>query len=256
MSADLQTVFLSVQAADAAQPAPARLQLVDRPGAVATRDGRHLTIDYATVLRHFRADGLKLPVDINHATEIKAPQGEEAEAIGWIVDLAVEGERLMAAVRWRDRERARKAVRHDPYVSPAFLKDAQGVVSRLKSAALVASPALAGQPALAGAGHAAGAQGGGCGPDPALLALQALDGPQLVTHAIATGRLPMEKREEFLAVCGMPGQVAHVRAMLAAAPAGVHARPAAGLSPDPAGERAVAEAMGLTYAQFCAAKAV
>jgi len=101
----------------------------------------------------FKADGLKLPIDLNHASEIRAPKGEAVDVIGWVTGLAADGAQLVADVEWVEPAKAAETIRRHPYVSPAFLHTEAGEATWLKSVALVPSPALAGQVALASAGH-------------------------------------------------------------------------------------------------------
>lgn len=135
---------------EVAGTAPTRIMVFAAGGALALRDGRSYRVDLARLAARYKADGLKIPLDINHATEVKAPLGERADPVGWITALEQEGAALYATVEWIDPAAAPALLKSYPYVSPAFPARA-GEAQWLKSVALVASPALANQPALAGA---------------------------------------------------------------------------------------------------------
>lgn len=132
--------------------APSRVTVFPQVGPIETRDGRRYRIDAATLVARFKADGLKLPIDLNHASEIRAPKGEAVDVIGWVTGLAADGAQLVADVEWVEPAKAAETIRRHPYVSPAFLHTEAGEATWLKSVALVPSPALAGQVALASAG--------------------------------------------------------------------------------------------------------
>ena len=130
--------------------APDRIMLFPRGGTVRMRDGRVYHIDLAKLATRFAADGLKIPIDVNHATEILAPKGERADPVGFVTAVEVDGPALFGTVEWIDPAGAPALLRTYPYVSPAF-PATDGVAEWLKSVALIASPALANQPALAAA---------------------------------------------------------------------------------------------------------
>lgn len=129
---------------------PKRVMLFSAGGTIRTRDGRSYRIDLAKLAARFAADGVKIPVDINHATEILAPQGKRADPVGWITSVEIEGSALLGAIEWIDPAGANALLRAYPYVSPAFPAP-KGEAEWLKSVALVSSPALGNQPALAAA---------------------------------------------------------------------------------------------------------
>lgn len=129
---------------------PKRIMLFAAGGTVRTRDGRTYHIDVARLAARFASDGVKIPIDVNHATEILAPKGERADPVGWVTAVEVEDAALFAAVDWIDPAGAVALLRAYPYVSPAFPAP-KGEAEWLKSVALVSSPALGNQPALAAA---------------------------------------------------------------------------------------------------------
>lgn len=94
-------------------------------GAVNGRDGRSWNNHApAIVIGNIIANGVDLPIDINHSTEIKAPRGEESPAQGWIKATAenfrVENGMLLGKPEWNspdDNPVTRKEYR---YTSPVI----------------------------------------------------------------------------------------------------------------------------------------
>lgn len=139
------------RAADGVTEAPPEwVQLLPPGPEIVARDKRRFSLpDAQAVLANFKANGADLPLDINHATEIKGPKGEEAPAKAWIKALAIRDGVVMGQVSWNvpDAE-AVALVKAYRYLSPAMRHDKAGVVHGLSSAALVTHPALH-MPALA-----------------------------------------------------------------------------------------------------------
>lgn len=127
--------------------APEWVQLT--PGrTMAARDGRFWRLSSPdAVIAAFRSYGADLPVDMEHATQIKGASGEAAPAVGWIKEIvaraADEGAALWARVEWLEAGRKAVAGRAYRYLSPAFTWDkATGEVQAIVSAALTNTPAL------------------------------------------------------------------------------------------------------------------
>lgn len=128
---------------------PRRIVLFPAAGVQKMRDGRVFRFDFAKLVARFVSDGIKVPIDVNHATEVLAPKGERADPVGWVVALEVDGAALCGVVEWCP-ETTPALLEKYPYVSPAFPAP-KGEAEWLKSVALVSSPALGNQPALAAA---------------------------------------------------------------------------------------------------------
>lgn len=109
-------------------------------GDMRAADGRRWRLgDAAAVIAASLADGVDLVIDFDHATEVP---GCAAPAAGWITGLCVEGDHLVASVRWTDRGTAALRAREYRYLSPTFTTRKDGSVVRILRAALVNAPAL------------------------------------------------------------------------------------------------------------------
>ncbi|BBF92367.1 phage protease [Blastochloris tepida] len=105
--------------------APAEIAILPPGPRIRGRDGREwLVDDPAAVVAAFGAGAADLPVDIEHATELRAPKGEPAPAVGWIKGLAARDGGIVAAVEWTEHGRQLVASKAYRYVSPAFRFDA------------------------------------------------------------------------------------------------------------------------------------
>lgn len=82
----------------------------------------------------------KLPFDVEHATEIKAPEGEEAGAYGWILALENRDGEIWAEVEWNYQGRWLIEDKRYLYYSPAFHYDSDGVITAMSSAGLTNKP--------------------------------------------------------------------------------------------------------------------
>lgn len=139
---------LDLTAAGAAGAAgvPIRVQLIPAGPNIVGRDGRGWTFDAqaaAAVMQAFERGGVKLPIDRNHAQELRAPKGEESPAAGWIEALSIVDGALWGDVQWTQRGHAEIAAREYRYLSPAFDYDPDsGRIQRLVSAGLTNSPNL------------------------------------------------------------------------------------------------------------------
>lgn len=85
----------------------------------------------------------KRPFDVEHATHIKAPKGEEAPASGWITQVENRAGEIWGFVKWNAE--GRELIEEEKYAfySPAFAHDPDtGVIYSLESAGLTNSPNL------------------------------------------------------------------------------------------------------------------
>lgn len=116
------------------------------PGPVIVgRDGRRWSYDAADVLRNTLAhsQGAELPFDYLHATELQAPQGNDAPAAGWALEYRIsERGAIEARVDWTSRAANSISAREYRYVSPVFLHDDDGRIARFSSFGLTNKPNL------------------------------------------------------------------------------------------------------------------
>ena len=119
-------------------------------GPAPTRDGRLYRFTPETLVARFRADGIDVPADLNHAFALKGARGETADAVGWAKELQARPDGTYARMEWLDAGKAALATRAYRFISPTFHHGADGEATWLHSIALVAAPALS-MPALASA---------------------------------------------------------------------------------------------------------
>lgn len=94
--------------------------------------------DPQAVIAHTRALGRDIPFDVEHATEIKGPQGEYATAVGWISvkDLEIRDGAIWGKVAWNEGDCWLIKSKSYRYYSPAFTYDSTGKVTSIKSVGL------------------------------------------------------------------------------------------------------------------------
>lgn len=129
---------------------PEWIQLLPIGPEVIGRDGRAWRLEDADALvAAFRAEGVDLPLDWEHATELKAPKGELAPAAGFIKELDVVRDAsagrapgIWGRVDWNQGGASSVRSREYRYVSPVFAHTAEGAIKRLLSAGLTNRPNL------------------------------------------------------------------------------------------------------------------
>ena len=129
--------------------APEWVQVLPLGPQIVARDGRRFTLtDPQALLANLRAKTADLPMDIEHATEIRAPKGEDAPAQGWAKDYELRDDGIWARVDWTPSGARKVADKEYRYVSPAIRHTPTGEIVSLSSFALTTQPALV-MPALA-----------------------------------------------------------------------------------------------------------
>lgn len=93
-------------------------------------------------------DGRPIPFDYNHQTVFAALNGSRSPASGWIDKLENRDGAIWGHVDWTPAGHQAVASREYRYVSPAFLHDAKGRVTKLVSSGLVNAPNLRELPAI------------------------------------------------------------------------------------------------------------
>jgi phage I-like protein len=123
---------------------PERIQLLPAGNQIIGRDGRKWLNDRPdNLLAAFSADGRDLPIDWEHASEIKAPNGEQAPAAGWIKALELQNGELWARVEWTPSAVGHIRNREYRYISPVFVYEKETRrINRITSAGLTNQPNL------------------------------------------------------------------------------------------------------------------
>ncbi len=99
--------------------------------------------DPDAVVAAFRENGADLPVDFEHATQVKGEKGEAALAIGWIKDLANRDGAIWGQVAWNAEGQRAVASKGYRYVSPVFnFTRTAGNITKMVSAGLTNQPNL------------------------------------------------------------------------------------------------------------------
>lgn len=134
---------------------PDRLVLVPASGSFSGIDGRtFINSNPQRIIERWRKTGHDIPVDIEHSTELRGPQGLPAPAVGWISDLVVaENGGIVGTVSWTEEGKELVSARKYRYFSPAYLVDkATKEIAGIRSIGLTNVPNL-GVPALNSEGN-------------------------------------------------------------------------------------------------------
>lgn len=139
------TAALCFQLPPAADEVDGWYRLIPAPGAdglVRGKDGRSWRLgDPAALVAAFNHP---LPVDVNHAEELRAASGEAVPAYAWIEALDAREDGVYGRLAFNARGAAAVKAREYRFISPVFSYDkASREIKRLESAALVNSPNFA-----------------------------------------------------------------------------------------------------------------
>ncbi|SMH35908.1 phage protease [Maritimibacter sp. HL-12] len=123
---------------------PEWVQLLPAGPKISGRDGRAWSLpNPEDVVVRFREDQKRPQIDIEHASQLKAPNGDPAPAVGWIEDMEVREGVLWGKVEWNQSGRALIADRAYRYLSPAFrFEPGSGAILKMVSAGLTNNPNL------------------------------------------------------------------------------------------------------------------
>lgn len=122
---------------------PERVMLFPAGRDLVGRDGKRWVFDAEKARDATAANQSLIPLDFNHATELRAALGEETPAAGWITRVDVQAGALWGSVEWTDKGRYAVMGRSYRYLSPAFQYDEKTrEVGRVVSVALVNKPNL------------------------------------------------------------------------------------------------------------------
>ena len=140
----------AVALAAEAGKAPTRIQIMPAGPDLEAADGRKWKLLDPEAVVQASSGHVDLMIDYEHASHLKAPNGERAEAAGWIKRLYVEEGAIFAEVEWTAQAEGDIASKAYRYLSPEFTVDKNDVVLSISAAALVNRPAF-NMPALASA---------------------------------------------------------------------------------------------------------
>lgn len=122
---------------------PEWIPLVPAGGVVTGRDGRRFKNPGPDrLVAAFTERGLHIPIDINHAQELKAPLGDPSPAYGWVVELAEKEGALLGRIEWNGNGKAALEAGEYRYYSPAYRLSKDGEILYVKSVGLTNSPNL------------------------------------------------------------------------------------------------------------------
>lgn len=145
MRKEILPLALNVQMGDSGLPE--RIDLLPAGKRITGRDGRSWNNpDPQSVVERVNSGGTDLVLDFEHASELKAPNGDLAPAAAWLHGLRVEADgRITAAIRnWTPAGEAAVMNREYRYLSPAVTYDpATMTIVGIVSAGLTNKPNLA-----------------------------------------------------------------------------------------------------------------
>jgi len=122
---------------------PEWIELIPAGAEIDALDGRKfLNADPASIVAKFAAHPYDIPIDYEHASEIKGPKGEPAPAAGWINQLEVRNGAVWGHVKWTEKGKSSLLSQEYRYLSPAFLHSKKMEIMSLVSAGLTNRPAL------------------------------------------------------------------------------------------------------------------
>jgi phage I-like protein len=119
-------------------PLPEWVELIPAGKVVVGRDGRSwVNDDPQKLLDEFKANKAPLPIDIEHATQKKAPYGDAAPAMGWIEELEIRDGAIWGRVVWTSYGMHLVKSREYRFLSPVFVFEKESLrIIRLVSAGL------------------------------------------------------------------------------------------------------------------------
>ncbi|QOX79801.1 hypothetical protein FY034_12955 [Trichlorobacter lovleyi] len=136
---------LNFELPQSASGAPEWIPLLPGGSALVGRDGRSwINSAPEGVVSGFVTDAKDMPLDWEHATELKAPKGEEAPAAGWFKELQVrEDGSVWGRIEWTSKGREAVESKAYRYISPVFMYDtATNLIIKLTSVGLTNRPNL------------------------------------------------------------------------------------------------------------------
>lgn len=124
---------------------PEWIQLIPAGRIVTGRDGRSwLNDNPAGIIASFAGNEAPIPVDIEHATEIRAPEGNAAPAMAWVEEMKDrDGGSVWGKAEWTPKGREMVANKEYRYLSPVLIYErASGRIVGISSVGLTNKPNL------------------------------------------------------------------------------------------------------------------
>ncbi len=128
---------------------PSRIQILPAGKKIKGVDGREWTLadPFALCEKMNRSTSVTVKngccIDENHSTDLAAPKGGKAPALGWFGNFGVEKDgSIWADVDWNERGRKAIAEKEYKYISPVFTRDKDGNITEILRAALTNNPNL------------------------------------------------------------------------------------------------------------------
>ena len=124
--------------------APEWVQLLPAGPRMKGRDGREWIMPRPeAVVEAFALNKAELPIDFEHATQVKGDRGERADAVGHIIELEARNGEVWGRVSWNDTGREALVSRAYRYLSPVFkFSKSAREITRIVSAGLTNLPNL------------------------------------------------------------------------------------------------------------------
>jgi phage I-like protein len=121
--ANFERLALNFDLACSGDGPPTEIMLIPPGNPVTGRDGRSWNNpDPSGVVDFFESRGVDMPVDIEHSSELKAPQGEEAPAMAWITSEEARSDgSVWGKVDWTKRGSEMVMNREYRYYSPVLV---------------------------------------------------------------------------------------------------------------------------------------
>lgn len=121
--------------------APEWIKLIPA-GSIVGRDGRSwVNSAPEAIIAHWAANRQDLPIDIEHSSHLKAPKGEPAPAVGWIIELSAREGEIWGKAAWNQEGVKLVGDRAYRYISPTIVyTQSDGKIVGLRSVALTNQP--------------------------------------------------------------------------------------------------------------------
>lgn len=121
---------------------PDWIELLPSGPSISGRDGRSWTLsDPNAIVRAFRSHDGPIPIDWEHASEVRAPNGLDAPAAGWITEMEVRDGAVWGRAEWTAPAASQIGAKQYRFLSPVFTySKADNQIMALLSAGLTNQP--------------------------------------------------------------------------------------------------------------------